>query len=520
MNDLTISLNVLCAYVNKKRSVINNINNQQIVSYKDFSGQCFGSFKSNDKYKKDFELIKKFVDDSEDILSKEITINHLPNIIGRLLLSSDKSLISDVSFIVLSDLINGVQIGVNSITTELKTELDALKNELLNQFNNGPAIIDGTQTIASTLTNTVVNTDLANLQHSAAVHPNSSVNMNTDMSDISSLLRQIMKDVNDLKTLNNTNKIAENKQTGAKKTNFTRNELNELRQSIYIRYERKIKLENTIAMFKSHHDNDTVPPALGFVKFPSPLWKDDAIFVDEHNEIIRQAQKMMVVAIIERGKTLVDCLNSELNNLRIDLDSSYDGNKDKFFDNVKATVNNDLKHFLEASNAKLLRLQNNYFEDKINTVYELQDSTPEDYFNSYLDLNNEIIDLQNKNKSIDNSKEMSKKSNQSLSGSAHGRGSYVKRNHNYRRRTNVIENNWRHDMQNNNTAYNSNHNNTTNNNFNNSTTTSSISNVNNKQNNNNKNQQKPTYNLNVPTYNQPKQQHQNFQISRNQNTKP
>ena len=59
-----------------------------------------------------------------------------------------------------------------------------------------------------------------------------------------------------------------------------------------------MKIENTIAIFNSHLENNTVPFALSYVKFPKPLWVDDAIFVDAHNEIIRNAQKQMMQEII------------------------------------------------------------------------------------------------------------------------------------------------------------------------------------------------------------------------------
>ena len=42
---------------------------------------------------------------------------------------------------------------------------------------------------------------------------------------------------------------------------------------------------------------------------------------------------------------------------------NYDGNKERFFDTIKATVTTDLKSFFDAGNNKLLRLNNNLFED-------------------------------------------------------------------------------------------------------------------------------------------------------------
>jgi hypothetical protein len=111
----------------------------------------------------------------------------------------------------------------------------------------------------------------------------------------------------------------------------------------------------------------------------------------------------MVKEIISRGKIVIECLNVEIAELRSKLDNTYDGNKDKFFDNIKATAPNNLKPFFESSNAKLLRLQSNYFEDQINTVYEVKDTISDDYVNKYLqlntndDLNNEKRTDSNKN---------------------------------------------------------------------------------------------------------------------------
>ena len=334
------------------------------------------------------------------------------------------------------------------------------------------------------------------------------------------ILRQIMQDVNDLKCQNNSKPETSNQNgiiNNNKKQTLTRSELSDIRQSIFIRYEKKSKIENTIAMFKSHLENNTVPPALSFVKFPAPLWKDDAIFVDEHNEIIHQAQIHMVQAIIDRGNALINCLNNELNALRIDLDQSYDGNKDKFFDNIKASVNNNLKPFLEASNAKLMRLQNNYFEDKFNTVYELQENTSDDYINNYLDIQYQNTDASNKH--TDNSKDSSNKNN-ALTNNA---SSYIKKHKgNYKRK-----------FEDNDTSHKSNlHNNGHNTHYNNNLRPSYYNSKNNQtgnyfplkrqnnylnQHNNNPNQQNNNH-INASNQITSKQQ-QNFQLVRNQNSK-
>jgi hypothetical protein len=167
------------------------------------------------------------------------------------------------------------------------------------------------------------------------------------------MIRQIIKE-----EVKNTNNSTTTEHIINEKKPLTRVAFTELRQSIYFRYEKLMKLENTISIFKSHLENNTVPFALSYVKFPKPLWVDDPIFVDAHNEVIRNAQKQMVVEIITRGKAVIDCLNVELAELRSQLDQTYEGNKDKFF------------------------------EDQINTVYEVQDKSSDNYINQYLQLDN------------------------------------------------------------------------------------------------------------------------------------
>ena len=163
----------------------------------------------------------------------------------------------------------------------------------------------------------------------------------------------------------------------------------ELRQTIYYRYEKLLKVENIIGLFKTHLDNKTVPKSLCFNRFPKPLWADDPIFVDDHNNIIRYAQEQIVKSIIERGNVIVNCLNTELMELRSTLDLNYNGNKDRFFDNIKSTVQINLKSYFDTSNAKLLKLQSNHFEDLVSVEYEVQDNVSDEYVKNYLEISGE-----------------------------------------------------------------------------------------------------------------------------------
>ncbi len=194
---------------------------------------------------------------------------------------------------------------------------------------------------------------------------------------------------------------------------LTSQSLKELRQNIYRKYEKRLKIENIVNLFKSHKDNNTVPNAIFFKRFPKPLWADDPIFVDTPNNIIKMAQSQIIDSIIDYGQVMIDCIDVELTQLRSNLDVCYNGNKDKFFDNILSSVKTSLKSFLDSSNAKLLRLQNNYFEDHITTEYEPLDNLNDDYVNSYLQFKNDNEDTHtNNNKNNDrNNKQEQKSSN-------------------------------------------------------------------------------------------------------------
>ena len=452
------------------------------------------------------DFISLFIQQHDILRDKEFSVYNLALILTMLFIQVDKNKLSDSSFLILSDLIDGAEFGEVSVSEENRKRLLDIKNELLNRFiislpnistqsNSDSQIIPPTPAIIREIGSQQPQQQSHEQQqlpqqnrliiNETQVTLDNSSNVNVNMSDLSNIIRQIIKE-----EVTNSNKSSSVQIINNNKKTLTRTAYTELRQSVMIRYEKLMKLENTIALFNSHLDNNTVPFALSFVKFPKPLWCDDPIFVDAHNEIIRNTQKQMICEIISRGKTVIECLNVELTELRSQLDSSYDGNKEKFFDNIKATVANNLKPFFEASNAKLLRLQNNYFEDQINTVYEVQDTIPVDYVNNYLQINNQSAqdDLNiniskkvnnnnnyhsNKQNNSYNNNNINQKNINHTNNQHHYKNRQYNNNNNYNNNSNyrsykkrkqneneAINDNWRHNMNlnNNNNTDNSNNN--------------------------------------------------------------
>ena len=184
--------------------------------------------------------------------------------------------------------------------------------------------------------------------------------------------------------------------------------------------------------------------------FPRPLWSDDQTFVDTHNSIIKLAQNQIIEAILDHGKLLTDCINVELIQLKSEPDSCYNGNKDKFFENIKLAAQSSLKNFFDASNAKLLRLQNNYFEDHVTTEYEIVDNLKDVYIINYVRLNNQSEDnkKQDNNENVQKKKKTNYQNQNNQNGFTNNRKSYYNKNESY---NNIaINENWRTNMTSNN----------------------------------------------------------------------
>jgi hypothetical protein len=155
MGDIDISLNALCTYMRKYRIEIQNRQTKQSsVSYNDFKQATLGSFKGKTKYKQSSECIISIINNTNDLVNKEFTIENLSKILLCLFMQADHNKISDAAFLILSDLVDGIKFGSASIALvgDDKEKLLKLKNELLDKFNDNmnsietSGIIDETQT--------------------------------------------------------------------------------------------------------------------------------------------------------------------------------------------------------------------------------------------------------------------------------------------------------------------------------------------------------------------------------------
>ena len=401
--DITCCLNNLCIYITRYRSIV--INNQvQRIDYSKLNAQTFKSFKGNDCYKKYYNPIVEFINKSS-LTRKEIAVDNLVKILIELFKTCDREKIEDTTFTVIEDLSNEIHIGGNAVINDEKILVSNLKNDLLSKFELNIEEVDLTtqqmsvNAAAINAINIIGDTQNLESDNNSPNTDNLSVNrtdttvVGNDASILEVLRKIIRQETNQILLNHNSNShngnISCNKSISSANTKkLTMSEVNNIRQKAYYKYEKLLKTEHHLSLFKTHIDNNTNPLALNFNRFPKPFFSDDPIYVDEHNSIIKEAQNKFKKAIENRCKTMIDSTNIELAELKSSLDS-YEGNKERFFDNIKSTVTNDLRQFFESGNQKLLRLNKNYFEDHLSTEYEVVNKTTDDFQREYLSLTNE-----------------------------------------------------------------------------------------------------------------------------------
>jgi len=394
-----------------------------MINYNGLTSQTFKAFKGHDAYKRFYQPIVEMVNKST-INKKDINVDNLINILSVLLKECEKDKIIDSCYIIINDLINNISIGGKSLTeNEDKNFFNNLKSELLSKFQNdleefNETLIDSInsnttqqqqQQLQQHQTQTLIIHETQNSQETTPNDQNQLNQLNFDNMSIITFLRQLAREEASqvLSKQNNTLQVSSNVINNNNNNNkkLTMSEVNNIRQQAYKKYEKLTKTEHHLSMFKTHIEQKTVPKALNYDSFPKPFFSDDPIYVDEHNKIINEAQIKIKNALVDRCTNIINATNIELIELKSTLDT-YEGNKERFFDNVKSTVTNDLKQFLDAGNQKLLRLTKNYFEDHLATEYEVTEKTTDDFQQNYLSLSNENdIQYQTKPKYVHNDKD-------------------------------------------------------------------------------------------------------------------
>ena len=173
-------------------------------------------------------------------------------------------------------------------------------------------------------------------------------------------------------------------------TNF-----NDSKDFISSLFNKKLRYENHIKIFKTHIENGTTPSSLFFNKFPRPLLSDDHEFVEEHNNLIKDfTMKNMQLCenFLNKRVITIDTKLGEIKSNLSHCNSSQDFNPkfDQLFQNNQKSLEETFRKanekalrcksvpFIAGKRFKRIRFNNNN-----NTVYSNQSLTSNNSLHSF-----------------------------------------------------------------------------------------------------------------------------------------
>jgi hypothetical protein len=233
------------------------------------------------------------------------------------------------------------------------------------------------------------NSSSTNNVHHISPSPNNISGENqSDLNKLELLLEKLIQQ-NINKTLPSLiDKQLQDRNTNLKPNNdshkpLTSARLKEFRTRIYRVYDKKIRMENHKRLFETHKTNKTVPQSLIYSRFPKPFLWDNQCAVDSHNSIIRKFQAMIIDDNIDKLSSQIASLEADLNEIKTEM-SDFKGDLESCFENIRSSVEENLKDFIDAGNNKLIRLSSNNIEDHLVYEYEAVDQLSDDYMINYL----------------------------------------------------------------------------------------------------------------------------------------
>ena len=387
--DLNVSLSYLCNYILRYSD----------SKYANLTPGALSRFKCG-IHKESFLAISNILQTS-DLEIKEVVCKNLIKILLYFYRKCDLDKIDVDSFQMLIELLRPACIGGSTINNEERVFITNLKTELLSKFKDDFSDISDPY-LNGIVNDTVVDINVQNRNGQAATQVNNPIASSTQISDSTSnnqttaildYLNQFKSDFlsfkaevsNSIKTIQQSS--SSNIPVDNTETKLTSAKIKEIRTNIYRIYDKIIRMEHHKSLFKTHKDNKTVPCMMFYTNYPIPFLWDDSIFIDAYNASIREHQSKTIDIIINRLTAIIESLNQDLLTLKASL-TTYNGDIEKFFDNIKATVTVDLKSFIDSGNQKLLRLNENLLEDHIVNEYEINDDLSNDHFNNFIMLPN------------------------------------------------------------------------------------------------------------------------------------
>ena len=142
-------------------------------------------------------------------------------------------------------------------------------------------------------------------------------------------------------------------------------------KTLKYKFEKQLKFQNHLTIFKIHKDKDTTPASLFYNNFPRPFFGFDEQYVEKYNQIIVDFQNNTMQLIEETINAKLEILNNEIETTLNTIKQT-----DETFD--EETIG-DLNNYIlknEETNLKAYFMENKYKAQRCKRLkYEVQSNT-------------------------------------------------------------------------------------------------------------------------------------------------
>lgn len=248
----------------------------------------------------------------------------------------------------------------NSLDNSSLQKLICIRDKIRESFNPDVGLPDN-------IVNTVNSRSTSNSLANAALNEENSL-----LSQLIDAINNLSKQSQDNNEVNTIHKIP-----------------HEYIKKVKIIYQRILRKQNHIAINKFHLEQGTTPSQLFFKNFPIPFLSHNENAVNDHNEIIREAQKKIMNSNIKHLQDSINSLENNLQSIKNELNSN-NFNTSKFFGEIKDEVEKDLKKEFDRAHEKATRHAAKPFLVRNNTNSREKQSTTSSHYNGSIPNHNKI----------------------------------------------------------------------------------------------------------------------------------
>ena len=476
-NDVINSFDNLCKYLLMYRNNYINVTAGHLAGFKrkqDY--KCLTNFLKKDLHvdtvvKYLYELFTKVGADNiktrgyiilNDIINDIFTmgvefltddqIKELETILSETKVKQDQLIIENLDLIFENEIPQRIDVNSLSLSKNDNYIINSISTNQLNNIN----IVDDTQNIINDTqsnNNVVNNITIDSNEINPNINNTTSLNVNINNDNSHTITTNLLKDfkeimVESLQVNNVCSKIEIAACVNDKFNEFsslfvTMDTANQHINTIEDILIKQMRVNNDFKILKSHLELGTVPYALNFNQFPSPLFPDDRTYIDNYNEFIYQKQKEWLEFNLKELERKNNNFTEDLINLKSIVKLKYT-NVDNIIQNLKDKITEMLKNEFINADKKMRNTINKKFEVR-NTMKNTNEIKKRNNKKNTKAINDTTINIESEEKISNINETNNEKNNKTLQ--THNNN--IVKNNNYE--SNQLNNN--NQFQNNNHGY-------------------------------------------------------------------